>query len=142
MGITLDVCQDFITTRQKSDQRKPLVSHLSLSLCFVLFHLEKKYIFLQTLPLWTKNSTPFLEAWIQRPYVCGQRWRNNISRQTEGKLLSFNEKKNKSSINQLLLNSWRFRTRKISRYFPQNLARPCQKVTVYQGEIFCQEVDW
>lgn len=104
--------------------------------------LKKKLFFLQTLPLWTKNSTPFLEAWIQRPYVCGQRWRNNISRQTEGKLFSFNEKKNKSFINQLLLNSWRFRTRKISRYFPQNLARPCQKVTLYQSEIFCQEVDW
>lgn len=80
--------------------------------------LKKKIFFLQTLPLWTKNSTPFLEAWIQRPYVCGQRWRNNISRQTEGKLFSFNEKKNKSFINQLLLNSWRFRTRNISRYFP------------------------
>lgn len=80
--------------------------------------LKKKIFFLQTLPLWTKNSTPFLEAWIQRPYVCGQRWRNNISRQTEGKLLSFNEKKNKSFIYQLLLNSWRFRTRSISRYFP------------------------
>lgn len=80
--------------------------------------LKKKIFFLQTLPLWTKNSTPFLEAWIQRPYVCGQRWRNNISRQTEGKLLSFNEKKNKSFINQLLSNSWRFRTRNISRYFP------------------------
>lgn len=80
--------------------------------------LKKKIFFLQTLPLWTKNSTPFLEAWIQRPYVCGQRWRNNISRQTEGKLLSFNEKKNKSFIYQLLLNSWRFRTRNISRYFP------------------------
>lgn len=78
----------------------------------------KKNFFLQTLPLWTKNSTPVLEAWIQRPYVCGQRWRNNISRQTEGKLLSFNEKKNKSFIYQLLLNSWRFRTRNISRYFP------------------------
>lgn len=80
--------------------------------------LKKKIFFLQTLPLWTKNSTPVLEAWIQRPYVCGQRWRNNISRQTEGKLLSFNEKKNKSFIYQLLLNSWRFRTRNISRYFP------------------------
>lgn len=80
--------------------------------------LKKKIFFLQTLPLWTKNSTPVLEAWIQRPYVCGQRWRNNISRQTEGKLLSFNEKKNKSFIYQLLINSWRFRTRNISRYFP------------------------
>lgn len=118
MGITLDVCQDFINTRQKSDQRKTLASHLLLSLWFVLSHLEKKIFFLQTLPLWTKNSTPFLEAWIQRPYVCGQRWRNNISRPTEGKLLSFNEKKNKSFIYQLLLNSWRFRTRNISRYFP------------------------
>lgn len=32
VGITLDVCQDFITTLQKSDQRKTLASHLLLSL--------------------------------------------------------------------------------------------------------------
>lgn len=51
VGITLDVCQDFITTRQKSDQRKPLVSHISLPLCFVLSHLEFFFSFLQTLPL-------------------------------------------------------------------------------------------
>lgn len=45
VGITLDVCQDFITTLQKSDQRKTLASHLLLSLWFVLSHLEKKNFF-------------------------------------------------------------------------------------------------
>lgn len=80
-------------TAEIRSKKTPRITSFAVFMIRSLSSWKKKIFFLQTLPLWTKNSTPVLEAWIQRPYVCGQRWRNNISRQTEGKLLFFNEKK-------------------------------------------------